>query len=348
MFNIIDVSLLVCRMFTSSMALCDTVARNAGIYDNEISKCWSCIRARSTAISDCREISLCFSFHIWIHICFQELLDSLSDLYKLLAETDMFQAVWTRRCYHEETSRALAYAQHGLCSQTIKVLELAMDGMQKRLSIPSTIGDASSTNGANNNSITLPLIAEMNLWEEEWIRATKELNQWDTLKEFANSNAVQVMNMWWIIYLAINRIPACWWNVHGVYRIGCWWKKHLHKSNRAHRPNTTGKCISIAQCCSYVNRTIERRRPSIDVSKRRISSWLPIGVNYRLSYRIVICRYCRYVLYVVLMKLDDFQAAHLIQEVAEAGQVGHSLSCAGPTPQPTIINEVKSIIKTWR
>jgi hypothetical protein len=82
--------------------------------------------------------------------------------------------------------------------------------MQKRLALPMSVVDSSATTttvgAGGNNSITLPLIAEMNLWEEEWIRSTKELNQWDTLKDFANSNAVQVEFMTYLLCDNIFRI----------------------------------------------------------------------------------------------------------------------------------------------
>jgi hypothetical protein len=122
----------------------------------------------------------------------------------------MFVAVWSRRCYYEDTNRALAFAQHGLCTHAVRVLESAMDTMQKRLALPMSVVDSSATTttvgAGGNNSITLPLIAEMNLWEEEWIRSTKELNQWDTLKDFANSNAVQVEFMTYLLCDNIFRI----------------------------------------------------------------------------------------------------------------------------------------------
>jgi transformation/transcription domain-associated protein len=48
---------------------------------------------------------------------FQEILDSLAELYSLLQEEDMWAGLWQKRCRYAETATATAYEQHGFFEQ---------------------------------------------------------------------------------------------------------------------------------------------------------------------------------------------------------------------------------------
>lgn len=48
---------------------------------------------------------------------FQEILDSLAELYSLLQEEDMWAGLWQKRCKYSETATAIAYEQHGFFEQ---------------------------------------------------------------------------------------------------------------------------------------------------------------------------------------------------------------------------------------
>lgn len=48
---------------------------------------------------------------------FQEILDSLAELYSLLQEEDMWAGLWQKRCKFPETATAIAYEQHGFFEQ---------------------------------------------------------------------------------------------------------------------------------------------------------------------------------------------------------------------------------------
>lgn len=50
-------------------------------------------------------------------LCFQEILDSLAELYSLLQEEDMWAGLWQKRCKYSETATAIAYEQHGFFEQ---------------------------------------------------------------------------------------------------------------------------------------------------------------------------------------------------------------------------------------
>lgn len=59
---------------------------------------------------------------------FQEILDSLAELYSLLQEEDMWAGLWQKRCKFPETATAIAYEQHGFFEQ-VQRLTLSMDGL---------------------------------------------------------------------------------------------------------------------------------------------------------------------------------------------------------------------------
>lgn len=50
-------------------------------------------------------------------VLFQEILDSLAELYSLLQEEDMWAGLWQKRCKYSETATAIAYEQHGFFEQ---------------------------------------------------------------------------------------------------------------------------------------------------------------------------------------------------------------------------------------
>lgn len=50
---------------------------------------------------------------------FQEILDSLAELYSLLQEEDMWAGLWQKRCKFSETATAIAYEQHGFFEQVM-------------------------------------------------------------------------------------------------------------------------------------------------------------------------------------------------------------------------------------
>ena len=98
-------------------------------------------------------------------------MDSLCDLYSLLKEDDMLAGIWQKRAKFNETNIALAYSQHGFYEQAQQSFEQAMNKARQ----DDNAGPASPT-----------VLPEYKLWEDHWIRCSKELNQWDLLLEYAN------------------------------------------------------------------------------------------------------------------------------------------------------------------
>ena len=106
----------------------------------------------------------------------QETFDSLVDMYSMLCEDDMWAGMWNRKSRFPETCTALAYEQQGLFEQAQKAYETAMAKAREQFS---------------NGKSYPKMLSEYSLWEEHWIRAAKELGQWDILMEFGKSKGQQ-------------------------------------------------------------------------------------------------------------------------------------------------------------
>ena len=91
--------------------------------------------------------------------------DALAELYGELAEEDYFYGLWRRRSLYEETNAALSFEQNGMYQLAQPLYEAAQN--KARLSLyPFTA-------------------SEYSVWEDHWIRCTKNLLQWDLLTELA-------------------------------------------------------------------------------------------------------------------------------------------------------------------
>lgn len=103
----------------------------------------------------------------------QEALDSLSEMYSLLKEEDMWAGLWQKKAKYQETNIAISYEQQGYFEQAQGAYELAMSKYR-------------NDHNANKPSPKV-LQQEVKMWEEHWIRCSKELNQWEILLEYGNS-----------------------------------------------------------------------------------------------------------------------------------------------------------------
>ncbi|KAK9874414.1 hypothetical protein WA026_002761 [Henosepilachna vigintioctopunctata] len=101
-----------------------------------------------------------------------ELQNSLSDMYNLLCEEDMWAAMWQKHAHYKETAIAIAYEQHGFFEQAEAAYESAMSKHKQ---------DASS------GPVPIHTQREVLMWNTRWIRCMKELNQWEILKDYAKN-----------------------------------------------------------------------------------------------------------------------------------------------------------------
>ena len=94
--------------------------------------------------------------------------DAVCDLYSILGEEDMRCGLWQRRAAAPETSTAIALQQHGFVPQA---QSLFLEMMSRGVS-----GDISGFTKS-----------EMVLWHNQYLSCCMELNQWDTVAEYAKS-----------------------------------------------------------------------------------------------------------------------------------------------------------------
>ncbi|KAK3258235.1 hypothetical protein CYMTET_32712, partial [Cymbomonas tetramitiformis] len=146
---------------------------------------------------------------------------ALAELYRLLSEEDMLAGLWRadpelQRCLPqnlfpkqqqqdqqqrimrhvatsnlEETRAGMALAQHGMWPQAQDMFFRAVAKKQSAWAPSSGAGQQPQPGQAGRE--------EMCLWEERWIEATKQLNQWDVLGDFAKSvehTSLQVECLW--------------------------------------------------------------------------------------------------------------------------------------------------------
>ena len=106
----------------------------------------------------------------------QETFDSLAEMYSMLCEDDMWAGLWNRKSRFPETCTAIAYEQQGLFEQAQKAYETAMAKAREQF---------------NNCKSNPKMLSEYSMWEEHWLRAAKELGQWDILMEFGKSKGQQ-------------------------------------------------------------------------------------------------------------------------------------------------------------
>ncbi|VVC99481.1 unnamed protein product [Leptidea sinapis] len=97
-----------------------------------------------------------------------EILDSLSDMYELLQEEDMWSGLWQKHARYRETNVAIAYEQQGFFELAQAAYDVAMTKLKQEYS---------------TNPSSYSMHKECTLWTQHWIKCAKELNQWDSLLE---------------------------------------------------------------------------------------------------------------------------------------------------------------------
>uniref|UniRef100_T1JAK1 Transformation/transcription domain-associated protein n=1 Tax=Strigamia maritima TaxID=126957 RepID=T1JAK1_STRMM len=233
----------------------------------------------------------------------QEILDSLASMYSLLKEDDLWAGLWSKRAKYSETAIGIAYEQQGYFEQAQGAFELAMS---KAKQDHSTIAPPAS------------LQSEYRLWEEHWIKCSRELNQWDLLLDFGNAkgcgNPYLVLDSAW-------RVPN--WGLMkealAQVELNCpremAWKVNLYRGFVAichdeHHLNMVERLVEFA-----TNQCIKdwRRLPHI-VSHIHISL---------------------------------LQAAQQIMELQEAAQINQGL-LPNNLGRQNSMQDMKAIVKTWR
>uniref|UniRef100_A0A671N1B9 Transformation/transcription domain-associated protein-like n=1 Tax=Sinocyclocheilus anshuiensis TaxID=1608454 RepID=A0A671N1B9_9TELE len=231
----------------------------------------------------------------------QEILDSLAELYSLLQEEDMWAGLWQKRCKFPETSTAIAYEQHGFFEQAQETFEKAMEKARKE------------------HNVSPAIFPEYQLWEDHWIRCSKELNQWEPLTEYGQSkghnNPYLVLECAWRVsnWAAMKEALV-------QVELSCpkemAWKVNMHRGYLA-------ICHPEDQQLNFIERLVEM------ASSLAIREWrrLPHIVSH--------------------VHTPLLQAAQQIIELQEAAQINAGLQPAN-LGRNTSLHDMKTVVKTWR
>ena len=185
-------------------------------------------------------------------------------------------------------------------------------------------------NDYNNGASPVTLQQEIKLWEEHWLRSSKELNQWEILLEYGGSKGVN--NPLLVLESAWHK-PA--WNLvkDALLQVeqGCSkelaWKLHLYRGYLAicHPGGHAGQGEEVPQGqvptqLGNVDRYVEI------ASALCIKEWrrLPNVVSH--------------------IHLGYLQAAQQVMELQEAAQIHKGLSHQMQNSH----HDMKAIVKTWR
>uniref|UniRef100_A0A668A8E7 Transformation/transcription domain-associated protein n=1 Tax=Myripristis murdjan TaxID=586833 RepID=A0A668A8E7_9TELE len=234
----------------------------------------------------------------------QEILDSLAELYSLLQEEDMWAGLWQKRCKFPETATAIAYEQHGFFEQAQESYEKAMEKARKE---------------HERSNISPAIFPEYQLWEDHWIRCSKELNQWEPLTEYGqskgHSNPYLVLECAWRVsnWAAMKEALV-------QVELSCpkemAWKVNMHRGYLA-------ICHPEEQQLNFIERLVEM------ASSLAIREWrrLPHIVSH--------------------VHTPLLQAAQQIIELQEAAQINAGLQPAN-LGRNTSLHDMKTVVKTWR
>ncbi|XP_034049033.1 transformation/transcription domain-associated protein isoform X2 [Thalassophryne amazonica] len=234
----------------------------------------------------------------------QEILDSLAELYSLLQEEDMWAGLWQKRCKFPETATAIAYEQHGFFEQAQESYEKAMEKARKE---------------HERTNVSPAIFPEYQLWEDHWIRCSKELNQWEPLTEYGqskgHSNPYLVLECAWRVsnWAAMKEAVV---QVERSCPKEMAWKANMHRGYLA-------ICHPEEQQLNFIERLVEM------TSSLAIREWrrLPHIVSH--------------------VHTPLLQAAQQIIELQEAAQINSGLQPAN-LGRNTSLHDMKTVVKTWR
>ncbi|XP_037947653.1 transcription-associated protein 1 isoform X2 [Teleopsis dalmanni] len=230
-----------------------------------------------------------------------EIYDALSQMYTAIQEEDLWAGLWQKYAVYNETNIAIAYEQMGFFEEAQGAYDIAMSKYKQDL-----------LNGPGD----ITLNSELLLWENHWIRCAKELNQWDILLDYAQTNKEK--NMFLILESAW-RVPD--WNLM---------KNALIKIEQSFGKQY-GYKINLYKGFLAILYMEERQISNVD-RYVEIASGLCMREWRRLPH------------IVSHMHLQYLQAAQQIMELHEASQIHQGLIQS----RCSSFHDMKAIVKTWR
>lgn len=227
--------------------------------------------------------------------------DSLSKMYSAMHEEDLWAGLWLKCSHYSETNIAISYEQMGFFEEAQGAYDLAMTKFKQDL---------------NSGLINVDLNSELLLWEKHWMRCAKELNQWDILLDYAQTNREKNM---FLILESSWRVPD--WNLM---------KNALSKTEQCYSKHYGFK-LNLYK--GYLSILYQEDRQTASVERYvEVASSLCIREWRRLP-RIV-----------SHIHLPYLQASQQIMELHEASQIHQGLLQS----RNSSLHDMKAIVKTWR
>ncbi|XP_037728553.1 transcription-associated protein 1 isoform X5 [Drosophila subpulchrella] len=231
----------------------------------------------------------------------KNIFDSLSKMYSSMHEEDLWAGLWLKFANYPETNIAVSYEQMGFFEEAQGAYDLAMTKFKQDL---------------NNGVVNTYVNSELLLWEKHWMRCAKELNQWDILLDYAQTNKDKNM---FLILESSWRVPD--WNLM---------KTSLAKTEQCYLKHHGFK-INLYK--GYLNILHQEERQNGSVERYvEIASSLCIREWRRLPN------------IVSHIHLPYLQASQQIMELHEASQIHQGLAQS----RSNSLHDMKAIVKTWR
>lgn len=227
--------------------------------------------------------------------------DPLSQMYSVLQEEDLWAGLWLKHAKYQETNNAIAFQQMGFFEEAQSSYDFAMAKFKQDVA---------------NGPAPFEMNSELLLWEQQWIRCAKELNQWDILLDYAQSskerNPMLIMESAW-------RVPD--WGLM---------KSALLKVEQSY-PKQAGYKVHLYRGFLAILNQEEQHLSSVETfvemsSKLCMREWrrLPPIVSH--------------------IHLSILQVAQQIMELQEASQIHQGLIQG----KASSLHDMKAIVKTWR
>ncbi|XP_044571244.1 transcription-associated protein 1 isoform X4 [Drosophila ananassae] len=227
--------------------------------------------------------------------------DALSNMYSAMHEEDLWAGLWLKFAHYPETNIAVSYEQMGFFEEAQGAYDLAMTKFKQDL---------------NNGLVNMNFNSELLLWENHWMRCAKELNQWDILLDYAQTNKDKNM---FLILESSWRVPD--WNLM---------KTALAKTEQCYMKQYGFK-VNLYKGYLCLLHPDERQTGSVEryveiASSLCIREWrrLPNIVSH--------------------IHLPYLQASQQIMELHEASQIHQGLTQS----RNNSLHDMKAIVKTWR
>jgi transformation/transcription domain-associated protein len=224
-------------------------------------------------------------------------MEPLSQMYSSLCEEDLWAGLWQKFAKYQETNAAIFYEQMGCFEEAQSYYELVMTKFKQE---------------SVNNTISSDINSELLLWENHWIRCTKELNEWNILLDYGQSNkekhAFLIMEGAW-------RVPD--WNLM---------KQALLKVEQT-SPKQMGHKVSLYR--GYLAILSQDEAQSIPTVEKYVE----------ISSALLMREWRRLPKIVSHIHLPILQSAQQIMELQEASQIHQ---------QPLKVPDMKAVVKTWR